>query len=454
MGTRDTRKKSTMKKKQDSRADGADLRRRAEDKLLEKGKGPQGAAGGEMTAVEMRRLVQELQIHQIELEMQNEELTQARNEAEAERERYLDLYDFAPVGYLTLDIAGAIRQVNLAEARLLGVERSRLLSRRFGDFVSPADVAAFDAFLKKVFGNRAKESCIVSLGEAERQRYVQIEAEVTGDGRECRAALVDVTERKKTTDELQKLNQELDQRRSENIAQLEAANLDLDSFCYSISHDLQTPLRAIDGYSRMILKRQGERFDEDTRSQFEIIRSNVQKMGQLITDLLAFSRLGRKQLSIAVVDMEAVVKEAWEEQESVNHNRAMTLRIDSMPMGKGDRALLHQVVGNILSNAVKFAGSRDEIIIEAGGYEKENENIYTIKDNGVGFDMAYYDKLFGMFQRLHNPDEYEGTGVGLAIAQRIINRHGGRIWAEGKVDRGATFYFSLPKVKATPTENR
>ncbi len=125
-----------------------------------------------------------------------------------------------------------------------------------------------------------------------------------------------------------------------------------------------------------------------------------------------------------------------------------------MPMGMGDRALLHQVVGNILSNAVKFAGSREEIIIEAGGYEKENENIYTIKDNGVGFDMAYYDKLFGMFQQLHNPDEYEGTGVGMAIAQRIINHHGGRIWAEGKVDWGATFYFSLPKVKATPTENR
>ncbi|MBE0556892.1 MAG: two-component sensor histidine kinase [Proteobacteria bacterium] len=247
------------------------------------------------------------------------------------------------------------------------------------------------------------------------------------------------------TDELQKLNQELDQRRSENIAQLEAANLDLDSFCYSISHDLQTPLRAIDGYSRMILKRQGERFDEDTRNKFEIIRSNVQKMGQLITDLLAFSRLGRKQLSIAVVDMEAVVKEAWEEQESVNHNRAMTLRIDSMPMGMGDRALLHQVVENLLSNAVKFAGSRGEVIVEAGGYGEGTENVYTIKDNGAGFDMAYYDKLFGMFQRLHNPDEYEGTGVGLAIAQRIVNRHGGRIWAEGKIDEGACFYFSLPR---------
>jgi light-regulated signal transduction histidine kinase (bacteriophytochrome) len=120
----------------------------------------------------------------------------------------------------------------------------------------------------------------------------------------------------------------------------------------------------------------------------------------------------------------------------------------------GDRALISQVVANILSNAVKFAKFRDEVIVETGGHEKENENVYYVKDNGVGFDMAYYDKLFGMFQRLHSPDEYEGTGVGLSIAQRIISRHGGRIWAEGKVDEGATFYFSLPKVKATPPENR
>ncbi len=132
----------------------------------------------------------------------------------------------------------------------------------------------------------------------------------------------------------------------------------------------------------------------------------------------------------------------------------MTLKVKAMPPGMGDRALIKEVVANILSNAVKFSRAREKIIVEAGGYVKGNENVYYIKDNGAGFDMAYYNKLFGMFQRLHNPDEYEGTGVGLAIAQRIILRHGGRIWAEGEVDKGATFYFSLPKVKATPTENR
>jgi PAS domain S-box-containing protein len=435
-----------MKKEQDKQTDGAGLRRRAEAKLIEKRKGWGEAAGDRMTAMEMQRLVQELQIHQIELEMQNEELTRARNEAEAERERYLDLYDFAPVGYVSLDSDGVIRQVNLTGARLLGVERSRLLNRRFGDFVSEDNGPTFNAFLKKVFKDRVKESCAVSLSQKGCQHlHVHIEASVNGDGRECRAAVLDMTERKKAEDEVRKLHGELEQRSAEHIALLEAANKELDSFSYSISHDLQTPLRAIDGYARMILRRQGDRFDEDTRTRFDVIRSNIQKMGQLIENLLAFSRLGRKQLSITEVDMDAVVKEAWEELRIINPDRAMTLRNNGLPPGMGDWGLIRQVVANILSNAVKFAKSRNEVIVEVGGYQKENETVYFIKDNGVGFDMAYYGKLFGIFQRLHNPDEYEGTGVGLAIAQRIILRHGGRIWAESKIDEGACFYFTFQR---------
>ena len=168
-------------------------------------------------------------------------------------------------------------------------------------------------------------------------------------------------------------------------------------------------------------------------------------MGQLIDDLLAFSRLGKRQPSVGVVDMEAIVKETWEELKAGNPDRSLTLRVTGMPPGIGDRGLMRQVVGNLLANAVKFTKTRDEAIVEAGGYIEGREAVYTICDNGVGFDMAYYGKLFGMFQRLHNPDEYEGTGVGLAIAQRIVNRHGGRIWAEGKIDEGACFYFSLPR---------
>jgi PAS domain S-box-containing protein len=436
---------SDLKKDYATKADGADLRRRAEEKLIKKRTGRPKGAGDRLTAVETQRLVQELQIHQIELEMQNEELTRARDEAESERERYLDLYDFAPVGYLSLDSDGVIRQANLTGARLLGMERSRLLNRRFGQFISAADGPAFNAFLKKVFENRGKESCTVSLGHEGNQRtYVHIEATVTGDGGECRTAVLDVTQRKIAEDEVERLREAGEQRSTLDIAELNAANKDLDAFCYSISHDLQAPLRAIDGYSRMILKKDGDRFDEDTRTKFTVIRKNTQKMGQLINDFLAFARLGRRHLSVAAVDMGTVVKEVWEELRVINPGKSMTLKVKRIPSAMADRALIRQVLGNILSNAVKFAGSRDEIIVDVGGHREGSEIVYSVKDNGIGFNMAYYDKLFGIFQRLHNPDEYEGTGVGLAITQRIVSRHGGRVWAEGEVDRGAIFYFSLP----------
>jgi PAS domain S-box-containing protein len=436
-----------MKKVGAGKAEDA-LRRRAEARLIAQQKSGGEKAGARMTTADALRFAQELQIHQIELELQNEELKQARNEAEAERERYLDLYDFAPMGYFTLDGDGIISRVNLTGARVVGVERSRLLNRRFGQFISPDYLPAFDAFLKRVFEKRRKESCTISLGEAERQRsYVHIEATVTGNGQECLVVVLDVTEQKKAGDELRKLREELEQLVTERTARLEAANQELEAFCYSVSHDLQTPLRAIDGYSRKIMQRQGEQFDAETRNQFTIIRGSILKMGQLISDLLAFSRLRRKKLSIVAWDMETVVKEAWKELKAANPGQSMTLRMEGLPQVTGDRELIKQVVANILANAVKFSKFRENVIVEVGGHVKGTENIYTIKDNGIGFDMAYYDKVFGMFQQLHNPDEYEGTGIGLAIGQRIINRHGGRIWAESEVGKGATFYFSLPTVQ-------
>jgi two-component system sensor kinase len=231
----------------------------------------------------------------------------------------------------------------------------------------------------------------------------------------------------------------------ERTAELEALNKELESFSYSVSHDLRAPLRAIDGYARSILKKQEDKFDEDTKRRFNDIRLNARMMGQLIDDLLAFSRLGKKHMSIAKLDMDAVIRDLWKELQTANPERDMKLILNSMPVGYGDRTLIKQVCSNLLSNAVKFTKLRHPANIEAGGYIEGNEDVFYIKDNGVGFDMAYYDKLFGVFQRLHSPDDFEGTGVGLATIQRIIHRHEGRVWAEGKVDEGATFYFSLPR---------
>jgi PAS domain S-box-containing protein len=227
-------------------------------------------------------------------------------------------------------------------------------------------------------------------------------------------------------------------------AQLEAVNKELESFSYSVSHDLRAPLRAIDGYTRMILRKHASKFDDDAIEKFNVILDSTRMMGQLIEDLLALSRLGRAELSTATLDIGGMIRESWEEIKAANPDRRLMLKIAKLPPCRGDRGLIKQALTNILSNAVKFTKGRGEAQIEAGGCVGEGEKIYYIRDNGVGFDMKYHDKLFGVFQRLHNAGEFEGTGVGLAIVQRIINRHGGRVWAEGEVDRGACFYFSLP----------
>jgi signal transduction histidine kinase len=432
-------------KKTSDRSAAAALRRRAEASLAKSG----DAAGGEVreqaAAAELPRLVQELRIHQIELEIQNEELKQARDEAEAERERYADLYDFAPVGYFTLDPGGIIRRANLAGALLLSRERSRLVNRRFEPFIAEPDRPAFKAFLTRVFVNRGSETCEVSLvSTACDPCHVHIAGSAAADGGECRATVTDVTERKLAEAALRRLQAELEQRVSDRTAQLERANRELESFSYSVSHDLQTPLRAIDGYARMILRRQGESFDADTRQKFDVIRTSIQKMAQLIDALLAFSRLGRRPLSLVGLDIETLVGEAWKDLEVDRAGREIVFKTRALPPGKGDRMLIRQVIVNLLANAIKFTRPRDKALIEAGGQVEGREVVCYIRDNGVGFNMAYYEKLFGMFQQLHSPEQFEGTGVGLAIAQRIIARHGGRIWAESKENQGTTFFFTLP----------
>jgi PAS domain S-box-containing protein len=244
----------------------------------------------------------------------------------------------------------------------------------------------------------------------------------------------DITEHKRVEEVLENRSQ-----------QFEAANRELESFSYTVSHDLRAPLRAIDGYSRMILKKHADKFDADALDKFNVIRDNTRMMGQLIDDLLAFSRLGRAQLSAVTLDIEGLIGEVWEEIKAINPDRKMVLKIAKIPSCRGDRGLIKQVLVNILSNAVKFTRGREEALIEAGGYVKDGVSVYYVRDNGVGFDMQYHDKMFGVFQRLHSADEFEGTGVGLAIVQRIVHRHGGRVWAEGESDKGACFFYSLPE---------
>lgn len=230
----------------------------------------------------------------------------------------------------------------------------------------------------------------------------------------------------------------------ERTKQLEATNRELESFSYSVSHDLRAPLRAIDAFSRKLLKDMGNKLNENEKRKFNIIVDNARRMGQIIDDLLALSQLGRQAMSSSAVDMSELVRQVWEECYEPNAYRKIELKMGDLPQAIGDRGLLKQVVANLISNAVKFTKFRKDAIIEIAGSEQGNENIYYVKDNGAGFNMEYYDKLFGVFQRLHNAAEFEGTGIGLSIVSRIINRHGGRIWAEGKENEGAVFYFTIP----------
>jgi signal transduction histidine kinase len=238
--------------------------------------------------------------------------------------------------------------------------------------------------------------------------------------------------------------EELELRVRERTAALEAANKELESFSYSVSHDLRSPLRAIDGFSRILLEDYAATLDAEGRRLLGVIRDNSRKMGELIDDLLEYSRLGRKPLANAAIDMQRLVDEVLAELPA-SGGSAPRLELGALPPARGDRTLLKQAWANLLANAVKFSSKREQPLIAVSGREDGAQCVYRVKDNGAGFDMRYHDKLFSVFQRLHGADEFEGTGVGLAIVQRVIARHGGRVWAEGAVDAGAAFHFSLPK---------
>ena len=264
-----------------------------------------------------------------------------------------------------------------------------------------------------------------------------------GDRTLLMAVLEDISARRRHEDEIRALNEELERRVIERTAELEAATRELEGFSYSVSHDLRAPLRAIDGFSRILLDEYAAQLPAEAHRYLDVVRANAQRMGRLVDDLLAFSRLRNAELNRETLDLGTLTRDVIAELERDIGEREVRFTVQPLPPAHGDHALLRQVLVNLLGNALKFTRPRVVAEIEVGVEDADGEHVYFVRDNGVGFDMEYSGKMFGVFQRLHRDDEFEGTGVGLAIVQNIVIRHGGRVWAEAAVDQGTTVYFNL-----------
>ncbi len=517
------------------------------------------------------RLLHELQVHQVELEAQNQELREAHALLEESRDRYADLYDLAPIGYVTLTAGGLVQGINLPGAAMLGIERSRLIGLPFTLYVANGDKARFRAHLRHCQNElgpatielhlKRKDGCTLDMelhtvpipdrahksasylsamsdtterkrmeaavretesrfravfahagigiavgdlrgrilqsnpalqemlgyseaelankdfaaithpddrqldadrfaellhGERDRfqieKRYLRKDdtvlwARLTGSlVRDSRGEplwgigmVEDIGERKRAEGEIRELNLVLER----NATELAIANQELDSFAYSISHDLRTPLASIDSLSRVMQRDYGSELPVEGRRVLNLIHENALAMSRLIEDLLGFARTSRQPMNKQTVAMAELVREIIGKLKSAEASRRVEIVIGDLPPCEADPALLSQVWINLLSNALKFTRKNENTRIEIGAFNQDNDTVYFVRDNGAGFDMEQAGRLFGVFQRLHSEDDYPGTGVGLAIVERIVRRHGGRIWAEAAVGQGAHFFFTL-----------
>ena len=348
-----------------------------------------------------------------------------------------DLNRFFTISLEMLCVAGFdgfFKRLNPAWETVLGYSREELSSRPFIDFVHPEDRQATIAEAARL----AEGSATIRFENRYRcvdgsYRWLLWNAAALPETQTIYAAAADITERKQFESTLQ----------DRNVA-LESANSELESFSYSVSHDLRSPLRAVDGYTRILQEEYGQAIDDEGRRLLDVVRSEARRMGMLIDDLLAFSRLGRQSLSWAEVDLSQIASEIVAEKCRRYPNREIVFQDGHVPIAVADRSAVRQVLFNLIANAVKYAKPEAAVHIEFGGGRLGDHNIYWIRDRGIGFDMRYAEKIFGVFQRLHSDGGIEGSGVGLAIVQRIIQRHGGRVWAESEPGQGATFFFTLP----------
>jgi len=383
-----------------------------------------------------------------------------RNRAEEVSERLAAIVESSDDAIIGKDLDGVATNWNAGAERLFGYSAREMVGQPLMRLIPPDREHEEKEILDRVrSGQGVRHFDTVRLHKDGSTIYVSVTVspiknsagKIIGVSKVAR----DISERKRAENEIFELNETLEERVNERTLQLETVNKDLESFSYSVSHDLRAPLRHIDGFVQLLAKREVENLDDTSAHYLDVISAAVSRMGKLIDELLAFSRTGRQELKSRRVDLNLLVKQSQQELVPPIEGRNIEWKISKLPPVDGDPVLLGLVMTNLMSNAIKYTRNRENAAIEIGALDDSaKQATIFVRDNGAGFDMQYADKLFGVFQRLHRENEFEGIGIGLATVQKIVNRHGGRIWAEAEPDKGATFYFMVNRAKGEKNDRK
>jgi PAS domain S-box-containing protein len=396
-----------------------------------------------------------------ELSRQAEELMRSQRALETQTLMLQSVLDSMAEGLVAADETGKFILWNPAATRIVGLGAANVppgeWNKHYGvylpDTITPLPNEQ-NPLLRAIHGEVSTAEIFLRNPELEEGVWIEISGgPLKGEDGATRGGVVafrDVTKRKTDEQEIRKLNEELEERVAQRTAQLAAANQELEAFTYSVSHDLRAPLRHIGGFSKILIEDFGAGMDPEARQHLERIADGVRRMGLLVDELLNLARVGRHALHLQLTELNPVIEEVVSLLQPETQGRAVSWKIAQLPSAECDPILIKQVFQNLIANALKFTRTRAQALIEISCRQRDGQMVIAVRDNGVGFNMKFSDKLFGVFQRLHRAEDFEGTGIGLATVHRIVHKHGGRVWAEAEVDKGATFYFTLEI--AAPTQ--